>query len=96
MGNSKPFVLDSIISTDNKHWKDQRSDFAFSVTQKNRESYTHLVKEHLIVNQTLWDLSNEGKNEVNINEFLLNETHAQLQLAMFGFSKNLKKIKIKK
>ena len=37
MGNLKPFVLDSIISTtDNKHWKDQRSDFqsAFSVTQK--------------------------------------------------------------
>ena len=26
--------------------------------------------------------------EVNINEFFLNETHAQLQLAMFGFSDN--------
>ena len=37
--------------------------------------------------QTLWKISNEGKDFVDINEFLLNETHAQLQLAMFGFSK---------
>ena len=44
-----------------------------------------------LCNQTLWELSNEGENEVNINEFLLNETHAQLQLAMFGFSKKFEK-----
>ena len=26
----------------------------------------------------------------NINDFFLNETHAQLQLSMFGFQQNLK------
>ena len=32
------------------------------------------------------NLSENGTNEVNINEFFLNETHRQLQKVMFGFS----------
>lgn len=98
MSNLKPFVFDSIISTtDNKHWKDQRSDFqsAFSVNQKIEKVMPISCERAHKCNQTLWELSNEGKNEVNINEFLLNETHAQLQLAMFGFSKKFEKEKNK-
>ena len=98
MSNLKPFVLDSIISTtDNKHWKDQRSNFqsAFSVTQKIEKVIPISCERALKCNQTLWELSDKGTKEVNINEFLLNETHAQLQLAMFGFSKKFEEEKNK-
>ena len=98
MSNLKPFVLDSIISTtDNKHWKDQRSNFqsAFSVTQKIEKVIPISCERALKCIHTLWELSDKGNKEVNINEFLLNETHAQLQLAMFGFSKKFEEEKNK-
>ena len=82
-------VLDSIISTTNvEHWREQRKDYqpAFSLN----ESLKHIIpiseqcsKEGV---NKLWKLSNNGSKEVNINEFFLNETHSQLQKAMFGFS----------
>ncbi len=90
MGNLKPFVLDSIISTtDVNHWKDQRQDFqsAFSVKDKIEKLIPTTCKRAMECYNKLWHLSKNGEKEVNINEFLLNETHAQLQLGMFGFSK---------
>lgn len=95
MGNLKPFVLDSIISTtDVDHWKQQRQDFqsAFSVTQKIEKVIPISCQRAYECIDLLWKLSKEGKQEVNINEFLLNETHAQLQLAMFGFSKKFEQL----
>jgi cytochrome P450 len=94
IGNLKPFVLDSIISTtDESHWREQRRDFqpAFSVPGKIEKVIPVSCERANNCVKTLWSLSDNGKKEVDINEFLLNETHAQLQLAMFGFSKNFEK-----
>ena len=94
IGNLKPFVLDSIISTtDESHWREQRRDFqpAFSVPGKIEKVIPVSCERANNCVNTLWSLSDNGKKEVDINEFLLNETHAQLQLAMFGFSKNFEK-----
>ena len=89
MGNLKPFVLDSIISTtDEKHWKEQRRDFqtAFSVKDKIEKVLPISCDRAFYCSEKLWELSGKGEKEVNISDFFLNETHAQLQLAMFGFS----------
>jgi cytochrome P450 len=84
----------SIISTtDNEDWKEQR-DFmnmgflpklslekVFPISQKRAQDCSIMLK----------NLSNNFKNSININDFFLNETQAQLQLAMFGFSDKFEK-----
>ena len=88
----KPLLYDSIISTTSvEHWKDQRKDYqpAFS-----SENYQHMINisnarsRHCvsILKQKLLDNS-----EIDIYNFLLNETLAQLYLAMFGFSNEFQK-----
>ena len=89
MPNLKPFVFDSIISTtDVKHWKCQRSNYqsAFSMNDSLKPLIPISDKLAKQCVERLWNLSDMGKEEININEFFLNETHAQLQKAMFGFS----------
>ena len=89
MANLKPYVLDSIISTTNvDNWRAQREDYqpAFSINHSLKKIIpisNNCAKESV---DKLWKLSENGSKEVNINEFLLNETHGQLQKAMFGFS----------
>ena len=90
ISNLRPYVFDSIISTtDVNHWKEQRRDYqsAFSVPNKLEKIMPISNSRAMECIDTLWNISNKGDNIININEFLLNETHAQLQLAMFGFSK---------
>ena len=92
VGNLKPFVFNSIISTtNNDNWKEQRRDYQEAFSVKNvLEDLIYISNSRAIecVN-TLWELAClDNRREVNINEFFLNETHAQLQLAMFGFSKD--------
>jgi len=99
VGNLKPFVFNSIISTtNNENWKDQRRDYqeAFSVKNVLEDLISISNSRAIECVNTLWDLSFEGRKEVNINEFFLNETHAQLQLAMFGFSKDFESSNNKK
>ena len=89
MSNLKPFVFDSIISTtNNSNWKEQRCEYQSAFSLKNKLEkiipISHRRAKECI--ETLWILSQQGNGEVNINDFLLNETLAQLQLAMFGFS----------
>ena len=94
VGNLKPFFFDSIISITNvKYWSEQRKDFqpAFSIPNKLEKIIPISCERALSCIETLWEISNEGKDFIDINEFLLNETHAQLQLTMFGFSKNFEK-----
>ena len=94
VGNLKPFVFDSIISVTNvKYWSEQRRDFqsAFSIPNKLEKIIPISCERALSCIETLWKISNQGKDFIDINEFLLNETHAQLQLTMFGFSKNFEK-----
>ena len=93
----KPQLYDSIISTTSvEHWKDQRRDFqpAFSVNEKlvklipiseQRTKYSLRILEKNI------DIETNTANNVDLFDFFLNETLAQLQLAMFGFSEKFEK-----
>jgi cytochrome P450 len=89
MPNFLPIIHDSIISTtDNKHWKNQRSDFVsafdpFTSLDKILNISYNRAKE---CTKILWKLSRSGTEKVNMSEFFLNETQAQLQLALFGLS----------
>ena len=89
MPNFKPLLHDSIISTtDNDHWKNQRKELtsAFdpfsSLSVILNISYERAKK----CSKLLWKMSHSGSSKVNMSEFYLNETQAQLQLAMFGLS----------
>lgn len=87
MPNFRPLLYDSIISTtDDEHWRKQRLHFvqAFSPVELGavmKVSQTRAKK----CGALLWKQSQNGKERgVNMSEFFLNETMAQLQLAMFG------------
>ena len=88
MPNLADKVMDSIISTtDVEHWQDQRSDFVEAfipniVLNDLIPGITERVKESMIY------LRNNVNGSIDISEFFLNETQAQLQLNMFGFSKD--------
>ena len=87
--NLKPFLGNSIISnTDTAEWKEQRQHYisAFDVLT---ELIPIIPVSNKRVIQSVEILNNLAKNHttpININEYFLNETLAQLQLAMFGFS----------
>jgi hypothetical protein len=88
----EPLLYNSIISTtDVEDWKVQRQNFqlAFSVNEL-KKLIPISIKRATYCCELLWELSSQGitttKINVNINDFFLNETMAQLQLAMFGFS----------
>ena len=89
LSNLKPFVYDSIISTtDVKHWNKQRAEYqpAFSMSDSLKPIIPISNERAKKCQDILFNLSEGLTKEVEINEFFLNETHAQLQLAMFGFS----------
>ena len=89
MPNLKEVVLDSIISTtDNNHWRNQRSDFtgAFSIYDSLEPLIKISESRANVCTELLWLISYYGKKEVNMSEFFLNETMAQLLLAMFDVS----------
>ena len=86
----KKNLYDSIISTtDVENWRDQRKHFqpSFSVFE---ELEPLIPKSNERAKKSITLLENTIKNcdgeYVDIHEFFLNETMAQLQLAMFGFS----------
>jgi cytochrome P450 len=86
----KNIVYDSIISTtDTDHWKQQRQSYkdAFSVDTELKELIPTINKRAQLSVKLLQDKQKICDDEyVNIYDFFLNETMAQLQLAMFGFS----------
>ena len=89
MPNLKPVVFDSIISTTEvENWKCQRSNYqsAFSMTNSLKPiiPLSNSLSKQCV--KRLWDLTENGTKEININEFFLNETHRQLEKVMFGFS----------
>ena len=82
--NFKPLLHDSIISTtNNKHWREQRMDLinAFSVT-----SLSNVLNISANRAEKCSSILNNLKQPVNMAEFFLNETMAQLLLSMFGTS----------
>ena len=85
----KSFLYDSIISTtDNQDWKDQRGimNMAFIPKLSLEKIFPISQDRARLCSKLLKDISNNYQNSINISEFFLNETQAQLQLAMFGFS----------
>ena len=88
MPNFVPLLYDSLISTtDTKQWKEQRMEYvnAFSPIELNNilEISEERAKK---CSKLLFRKAKYGKEKVNVSEFFLNETLAQLQLAMFGLS----------
>ena len=83
--NLAQIVGDSIISTtDNIHWKNQRNEYleAFDPLFELPSLLQGSIDRAKIAVDLL---SNSYSNFFNMNEFLLHETQAQLQLLMFGF-----------
>lgn len=86
--NFVPLLYDSIISTtDTDHWKDQRLHFVQAFSPMELGTVMQMSQRRASqCSELLWKRSQQGKERVNMSEFFLNETMAQLQLAMFGLS----------
>jgi cytochrome P450 len=85
--NLKLLLFDSIISTTNNNlWSEQRRCFSSAFTMDNLKNIIpESVDRSFTCVEKLWEISKQGTSEVNINDFFLNETMAQLQQALFGF-----------
>ena len=83
-------IKDSVISTtDNDDWKNQRygmNEIFITDNLKKIFNKSKLRAEYCINNLKL--LSNNYTIELDMNDFFLNETQAQLQSSLFGFDYN--------
>ena len=88
MPNFESLLHDSIISTtDTKHWKNQRLDLVEAFSPIELNNILHISEKRAQkCASLLWKISKNGTEKVNMSDFFLNETLAQLQLAMFGVS----------
>ena len=88
MPNFLQLLHDGVISTtDNKHWKRQRMDLIGAFTPMELNKILPISHERAKkCSSLLWTISNNGENKVNMSEFFLNETQAQLQLALYGMT----------
>ena len=85
----KQLLNTSIISTtDNDDWKEQRQNMnlAFMPKLSLQKIFPKSQERAQECSELLKDLTNNFSKPININDFFLNETQAQLQLSMFGFS----------
>ncbi|MBD23405.1 MAG: hypothetical protein CMG46_00150 [Candidatus Marinimicrobia bacterium] len=85
----KSILNDSIISTTNNNlWKDQRNNMnPLFLIEKSLLHIFPISKERAIYcTELIKDITNNYTIPMNCSEFFLNETQAQLQLALFGFS----------
>ena len=85
----KSLLYTSIISTtDNDDWKEQRDEMnmAFLPNTSLQHVFPDSVKRARYCSNVLKESSNNYQQSVDMSDFFLNETQAQLQKAMFGFS----------
>ena len=85
----KSFLYDSIISTtDNDDWKEMRGEMnmAFIPSLSLQKIFPISLKRAEECVTLLQNMSHHYNEPVNMSEFFLNETMAQLQKGMFGFS----------
>ena len=85
----KSLLNTSIISTtDNDDWKKQRIDMtnAFLPKYSLQLVFPASVKRARSCSELLIKMSSDYSEPVDMSDFFLNETQAQLQRAMFGFS----------
>ena len=85
----KSLLNTSIISTtDNDDWKEQRNEMnpAFLPNLSLKKIFPESVKRARNCSELLIKMSSDYTEPVDMSDFFLNETQAQLQKAMFGFS----------
>ena len=85
----KSLLNNSIISTtDNDDWKNQRSDMnlAFLPNTSLKNIFSESQSRARLSSELLIKMSSDYQEAVDMSDFFLNETQAQLQKAMFGFS----------
>lgn len=95
----KSLLYTSIISTtDNDDWKNQRGEMnmAFLPNTSLKSVFPESVKRARNCSDLLNEKSNNYQKSVDMSDFFLNETQAQLQKAMFGFSDEFEKKSNKK
>ena len=83
------FLYNSIISTtDNADWKAQRSSMntAFIPSLSLKKVFPISKGRAKLCSYLLQESSHNFTKSINMSEFFLHETQAQLQLGMFGFS----------
>ena len=90
----KSLLNDSIISTtDNDDWKNQRGEMNMSflpnTTLKNIFHISRDIAKD--ISKVIIKMSNNYNKPVDMSDFFLNETQAQLQKALFGFSDDFEK-----
>ena len=86
----KSVVNDSVISTtDNDDWKNQRYELNnYFLPHYSLKKIFNLSKIRAVeCNTNLKELSYNYTKPINMCDYFLNETQAQLQLVLFGFSK---------
>ena len=85
----KSLLNTSIISTtDNEDWRNQRNNMtnAFLPKYSLQTVFPASIKRARLCSELLIKMSCDYSEAVNMSDFFLNETQAQLQKAMFGFS----------
>ena len=85
----KSLLNNSIISTtDNEDWRKQRDAMTNTFLPKYslQRVFPSSVKRARLCPELLIKMSSDYSEPVNMSDFFLNETQAQLQKAMFGFS----------
>ena len=87
----KKVMYDSIISTTSvDHWRDQRRDYGQAFTIDNYKEMIKISNKRTKVCisnlYSICESRNGNNNEIDLYEFLLNETLAQLQLVLLGVS----------
>ena len=87
-------LLDSVLSTtDVQHWRNQRDELIMPFIPNNLEKLIPILYNRAI--KSCEYLNKYNNANINISNFFLNETQAQLQLALFGvdseFEKNTNK-----
>ena len=88
MPNFEPLLYDSLISTtDLKQWKSQRIEYVNAFNPLELNNIIKISEKRAEkCSKLLMRKARYGRDKVNMSEFFLNETLAQLQLAMFGVS----------
>lgn len=96
MPNLKCIMADSVISTtNNHHWMSQKTHFVHGLVPINPEIEQNVMGISELRVQTsyrsLQKIARSGCEELDMNDFFLNETQAQLQLALLGTSESFQR-----
>ena len=86
MPNLKCIMADSVISTtDNNHWIKQRRHFVNAFIPFGQlKNVVHISEQRAKFASKLMEIKIKKNNLVDMNDWFLNETQAQLQLALLG------------